>query len=252
MMLPIARVPTATVSPPVKLLGPDKVKVPVPVLTTFPLAELSEITPLKVRFVRPLSIWKVAVSPDVMTKGMVLDIDAPVYSSVPSRVTELLCPSVPLVLILLMVAIANVPADTVKPPLKLFVPDKVKIPEPSMVNELAPVAIASEIVVLPMPPTVRPYPPLIPPVESVKSPASELIRVLLPNVIVPLKVLLPLIFLKAPSVEMPVPFNVKALLTLMPPCACKAAPAETLAEPVPSADEFWIFKTPLVTVVVPE
>ena len=92
----------------------------------------------------------------------------------------------------------------------------------------------------------------MPPVESVKRPASELIRVALPNVIVPEKVLLPLIFLKAPSVETPVPFRVKALLTLMPPCTCKAAPAATLADPVPSADAFWILTTPLLIVVVPE
>ena len=89
-MLPIARVPLATVSPPVKLLFPDKVKVPVPDLITAPLAKDSEMTPLKVKSVRLLSIWKVPVSPEVITKGMVLDVVEPVYSSVASKVTELL------------------------------------------------------------------------------------------------------------------------------------------------------------------
>ena len=102
-----------------------------------------------------VSTWKVAVSPVVMTKGMVLEAVAPVYSNVASKVTLLLCPSVPLVLTLLIVAIAKVPLETVKPPLKLLVPDKVKVPVPSLVNEWAPVVIAEEIVVLPLPPAVR-------------------------------------------------------------------------------------------------
>ena len=157
-----------------------------------------------------------------------------------------------MVLTLLIVPMAKVPADTVNPPLKVLVLDKVKVPEPSLVNELAPVPTTPEIVVFPEPPTVRPNPPLMPPVESVKRPASELIRALLPNVIVPEKVLLPLIFLKAPSFEIPVPFKVKALLTLIPPCTCRAAPDVTLADPMPSADAFWIFKTPLLIAVVPE
>ena len=231
---------------------PLKIKVPVPVFAILPLAELSEITPLKVKLVKVVSIWKVPVSPEVMTKGMVLEVVEPVYSSVPSKVTELLLPKVPLVLTLLIVAIAKIPADTVNPPLKVLVPDKVKVPVPSLVNELAPVPITPEIVVLPEPPIVRLYPPLIPPVESVNNPASELIRVALPNEITPENVLFPLIFSKAPLVEVPLPFNVKALVTLIPPCACKVAPDVTLAEPVPSADEFWIFNTPLLTVVVPE
>ena len=71
-------------------MGPDKIKVPVPVLIMFPLAELSEITPLKVRAWPVVSIWKVPVSPDVITKGMVLEAVEPVYSNVPFKVTLVL------------------------------------------------------------------------------------------------------------------------------------------------------------------
>ena len=128
-------------------MGPDKIKVPVPVLIMFPLAELSEITPLKVRLVKVVSIWKVPVSPEVMTKGMVLEAVTPVYSSVAFKVTELLCPSGPLVLILLMVAIAKIPADTVRPPVKLLFPDKVKTPVPVLtklpLDEITPLKVRS-------------------------------------------------------------------------------------------------------------
>ena len=75
---------------------PLKISVPVPVLMTLPLAELSEITPLKLKAWPVVSIWKVPVSPDVMIKGIVLEAVDPVYSSVAFKVTLLLFPSGPL------------------------------------------------------------------------------------------------------------------------------------------------------------
>ena len=125
-----------------------------------------------------------------------------------------------------------------------------------MVTAPVVVAIGPEIDPLPAPPSVSAnVAPVMPvPAVSASVPASELIRLAEPRATVPCQVLAPLIFRMAPSVEMPVPFKVKASAPMvMPPCSCNAAPEVTEVPPavVPSAELLCRFRTPALTVVVP-
>ncbi len=113
------------------------------------------------------------------------------------------------------------------------------MPAPSLVS-VPPVPVLrplAEIVTLPVPPTVSacPVPVLVP--LSVSVPESELMRVAPPSVMAPLKVLLPLMLRSAPSSAIPVPLSVRASVTVMPPCTCRAPPLATVvaAAVVPSA-----------------
>ena len=72
---------------------------------------------------------------------------------------------------------------------------------------------------MPVPTFVRPMEP-VPPTEALKVrvlPESLPIEALLPNDIFPCKILLPLIFLKAPVDEIPLPFNVMGSFTVILP-----------------------------------
>ena len=134
-------------------------------------------------------------------------------------------------------------------------PDSVQAPVPSFVTELVE-AIGPEMEPLPAPPRVRAkVEPVIPvPAVSESVPASELIRLAEPRVTVPCQVLLPLMLRRAPSVEKPVPFKVRASApTVIPPCSWSAAPevTEVPAAVPPRAELLWIFKTPAVTEVTP-
>ena len=81
-----------------------------------------------------------------------------------------------------------------------------------------------------------------------KVPASIYILALPVKFNLPLKLLLPEIFLKAPSLFIPVPvILIFASATVIPPCICKAALSNTVVAIAvfPSALLFWIFNTPL-------
>lgn len=131
--------------------------------------------------------------------------------------------------------------------------ESVNVPAPSLVKVPDVVPITPLIVVLPAPPTVNALAPEVAP-DNVNVPASEFIRVALPRVIAPLQLFVPLMFLKAPSVEIPVPFSVNASApTEIPPWICNAAPPVTDTPPavVPVAVAFCMFNTPALTVVKP-
>ncbi len=118
------------------------------------------------------------------------------------------------------------------------------------------VPITPLIETLPAPPTVSGcVPPLIPP-DTVKVPASELIRAPpLPRVIAPLQVLLLARFRRAPPFERPVPTSeFKGSATKSPlPSTWIAAPAATLVVPatVPNPALFRTLAVPALTVVAP-
>ena len=149
----------------------------------------------------------------------------------------------------------NWPALTVVAPVYVLTADRVSVPKPVFVSEPAPVPITLEIVVLPVPPTVRPSPePVIVPVSSVSRPESEAIRLLAANVITPEYVLVPLMFRRAPPFETPEPLRLSASpVTVTPPCSCRAALELTTvpAAVLPRAEAFWMLSAPAVIVVVP-
>ena len=90
--------------------------------------------------------------------------------------------------------------------------------------------------------------------ERVKVPESEAMELLLPRVMAPEMELVPEMFRRAPPLEIPVPFKVRASApTVIPPWISKAAPEVTLvpAAVVPKAVACWMFKMPALTVVSP-
>ncbi len=127
----------------------------------------------------------------------------------------------------------RVPALTVVSPVKVPAALIVSVPAPSLVRVPAPVVMPVVlIVVLPLPPIVRPVSvPVIPPVR-VKVSLSELILVVPAKVIAPAQELLPLIFLKAPSLDIPVPLSERVSApTEIFACSCKAALVATVTPP---------------------
>ena len=150
-----------------------------------------------------------------------------------------------------------VPALRVSPPPKVFAPERVSAPDPSLVTVPVLVAIGSATVMLPAPPKVRFWVPVIAlplATSRLRVPASELIRVVPANVTAPETVLSPLTFRKAPPELTPVPVRFKASAVLMPPVSSSAPPLFTAVLPavVPSA-LLWLARRmpPLLTVVVP-
>src|SRR2546428_10952 len=101
-----------------------------------------------------------------MVNFFVLDAVLPVYWSVPvvpllPRTTALaLLPNTPLALALLIVAILKLPVSTVSTPLKVLMPLSVNVPLPALVIGAPPLPSLTtpEIVVLPLPSTVRALP----------------------------------------------------------------------------------------------
>ena len=98
-------------------------------------------------------------------------------------------------------------------PVNVFAPDKVKVPSPSLVKVPVPVVIGSAIVKFPAPPNDKANVPVIASPEDTSMvfvPASALILEAEPKVIKPAHEFVPDIKRRAPSVEIPVPFNVNA------------------------------------------
>lgn len=97
-------------------------------------------------------------------------------------------------------------------------PLNVSTPVPNLVMLLVEIAITPLIVVLPEPVTSMILVPETPPVARVRVPLSDSIVVALSNVIAPCHSLLPLMFLKAPVLDIPDPLRERASLpTVMPP-----------------------------------
>jgi hypothetical protein len=105
----------------------------------------------------------------------------------------------------------SVPALIVVVPVYVFKAFKASVPAPFLVRDILVPEITPEIVRL-----------------SASTPIAEVAV----EVIAPCQVLFPEIFLKAPSLETPLPLKVKdSVPTVMPPCICKAAPDETVVAP---------------------
>ena len=113
------------------------------------------------------------------------------------------------------------------------------------------------IKVLVAPPIVRPVfkTTALADLLNVNVPASVLnLAALVATVIVLLKILSPLIFLIAPSFEIPVPDTViTSSGIVMPSCNCRAAKFVIVVEPTiePSALLCLIFNTPFATTILP-
>ena len=113
------------------------------------------------------------------------------------------------------------------------------------------------ITVLPEPPTARlnPVPVIAPVLLSVSVPESELILEAAVSVTRPPHVLSPEIFRSEPftAASLRPARDRDSLPTAIPSCNCKAPPVTTVpADVPPKASALGIFRTPPVTVVVPE
>ena len=115
----------------------------------------------------------------------------------------------------------TVPAPAVRPPLKVFAPESVTLPRPSaLFTEPVPVAMMPETVMLPSPPKTVPMfvPAMAVVAESVKVPASELMRVVPVIVSGPAKVFAPETLRRAPELLMPPPTKLTgSAKVVMPP-----------------------------------
>jgi hypothetical protein len=117
----------------------------------------------------------------------------------------------------------------------VLVPDKVQVPVPFLFNDVV-VEITPDIVPVPSPPKVNPKAPVTFPLQ-VNVPEAVAVMVLADaKVMAPLKIAAPPVLVKAPPLDMPEPFKVKAsgieVLLIENPFKSKTAPEATV---VPAA-----------------
>lgn len=128
--------------------------------------------------------------------------------------------------------ITNVPPPRVNPPLKVFAPERVTVPVPTLVN-----------------PNDPPMAPL-----KVIAPAEVPTLEIAAKVTAPLRLAAPAPELtKAPALEIPVPLRLTASAPTVRPFRSKTAPELTVVPPAvdPSAESCPNFTVPALTVVVP-
>ena len=130
-----------------------------------------------------------------------------------------------------------------------MVPDKVQVPAPLLVKEVG-VDITPDIVPVPAPPSVNPKAPATVPLQ-VNVPEVVAVMVLADaKVMAPLKVAAPPVLVKAPPLDMPEPFRVKAsgidVLLIENPFKSKAAPEATVVPAAldPNGPLSAVFKSP--------
>ena len=150
----------------------------------------------------------------------------------------------------------SVPPDTVTSPVNVLAPESVAVPAPSLTRPPAPVPTLLASDTLPAPPSERPKsePVIVPALESVSVPESELIREGAARVIRPPKELSLAMFRRAPPEVIPPPESVSGSApTVIVPESSRAAPSATVvpAAVVPRPAAFAIRRAPPEMVVAP-
>ena len=135
---------------PLKLLAPLNISVPLPDLVRLPVVEA--LAPLMVSTEDALVTSIVDMVPGISVKALLVDAVVPVavYCKVPPFKTKLpasaeACPRFPATPPALIVATLSVPAVRVVTPVKVFVPDRVRVPAPALVSESRLLALPSLI-----------------------------------------------------------------------------------------------------------
>ena len=155
--------------------------------------------------------------------------------------------------------IETVPWVAERSPVKVLLPVSVKVPDPLIVNPPPALLMLPLTIVLPAPVNVTVLDGLLlnKPPERVRSPESEVMRVVEPVlVILPVQVLLPEMLRRVPvpSLFDPLPDSERASpATVMPPCKRSEPPELTIVPPavVPRALAFWMSTAPAEIVVLP-